>query len=409
VSRPTHLARADFLAERRVRRLLAALNPPAGAGETRVVGGAVRNTLLGLPVTDVDCATRLAPEEVMRRARAAGFEPAPTGLPFGTVTVVVEGRGYEVTTLRRDLATDGRRATVVAFGTDWHEDARRRDLTMNALYCDPDGRLYDPVGGYEDALARRVRFIGDPDARLREDYLRVLRFFRFHAQYGAGELDRAGFDACVRARGGIPRLSAERIRQELSKLVLAPGAAAALRALAETGILSDLVGVTDVARLERLAAIEAATGTKPSAPRRLAGLAVRIGEDAERLAARLRLSNAEARVLAAVGAFAAALARDVSASAARRALHRAGPLFADVCLVAWAQSGAAPDDAAWRSALALPQTAPVPPFPLRGADLVAAGVPAGPAVGAAMARAEAAWIASDFTLDRAALLALATT
>jgi tRNA nucleotidyltransferase/poly(A) polymerase len=395
---------APFLESASLRRLLAVLNPPSGAGETRIVGGAVRNALLGLPVQEIDCATVLTPEIVTERATRAGFTVVPTGVKFGTVTVVVDGHAYEVTTLRRDVATDGRWAEVV-FGTDWAVDAARRDLTVNALYCDPDGTLHDPLGGLDDVLHHRVRFIGDPEQRIREDHLRALRFYRFHAQYGEGALDEAGFRTTIRLRAGLARLSRERIRQELLKLLVARRAVPTIETLAETGILSDLVGVPDLGSFARLVAVEAVAGIAPAPVRRLAALAVRLGEDAARLAADLRLSRAEEAVLEACARFSPGFVGDHGRRAARRIRHAAGEHYENVCLVAWARSRAEPHEPSWDAALRVPETAPLPPFPLRGADIVARGVPPGPAVGEAMARAEAAWIASDFTLDRDELLA----
>lgn len=395
----TSIAGAPFLKAAGLRRILAALNPPGGRGETRIVGGAVRNTLIDRPVSDVDLATVLVPQEVTRRAEAAGLHVVPTGLRFGTVTVVADGAAHEVTTLRRDVSTDGRWAEV-AFGTDWAEDAQRRDLTINALYADPDGAVFDPLGALPDVAARRVRFIGDADARIREDHLRALRFFRFHAQYAEGPIDADGFRAAIRARALMARLSPERVHQELMKLLKAPGAPQTLARLAETGILTDIVGVPGLARFDRLAAIEAARGLEPGAIRRLAALAVRLEEDAERLTARLRLSNRAAEALAHIARHARRLAADPSLPAGRRALHAGAEHFADVVLVAAAQDPGA--DVA--RLLDLAATDPVPPFPLRGADLVALGLPPGPEVGRVLAGLEETWAAGDFREDRETLL-----
>src|SRR4051794_16288976 len=280
-------ALAALLRRPALARLLAALD---GAGEeARVVGGAVRNALLGRPVRDIDVATTATPEVVTARAREVGFRPVPTGIEHGTVTVVVEGAPFEVTTLREDIETDGRRA-VVRFGRDFDADARRRDFTINALSLGRDGRLHDPVGGLADLAARRMRFIGDPAARIREDYLRTLRFFRFHAEYGEGDLDRAGLEAAIREREGLGVLSPERIRAELLKLLTARRGVALVEALADAGLLTRLTGgVGEIGRLGR-AASHARDG-EPDALRRLAALAVTTREDAERLRERLRLSN----------------------------------------------------------------------------------------------------------------------
>ncbi len=292
--------------------------------ETRAVGGAVRNALLGLPVTEIDLATTALPEQVMALARQAGLKAVPTGIEHGTVTVVADGVPFQVTTLRRDVETFGRQATI-AFTEDWEEDARRRDFTLNALYAGSDGAVFDPLSGYADVVGGRVRFIGDAEARIKEDYLRILRFFRFNAYYGKGPLDADGLAACVRLRGGLDQLSAERVAGELRKLLVAPQAMRAVEALFDYGLLTQLLGsVPRLMRFGRLAAAEDALGLAPDAALRLAALAVFVPEDAERLAARLRLSNAEQAVLA-LGAEDHAPAELPDQAAAKRALYRLGP------------------------------------------------------------------------------------
>ena len=292
---PPSLKDAAWLQQAETKRVFAAL---AGPGiETRAVGGAVRNTLLGLPVAEVDLATTALPETVIALARGADLKAVPTGIEHGTVTVVANGVPFEVTTLRRDVETFGRHATV-AFTEDWQEDARRRDFTLNALYAGSDGELFDPLGGYADLAAGRVRFIGDAEARIKEDYLRILRFFRFNAYYGKGPLDAAGLAACVQLRAGLDQLSAERVAGELRKLLVAPQAVRAVEALFDYGLLTQLLGgVPRLLRFARLVAAEEALGLPPDAALRLAALAVFVKEDAERLAARLRLSNNELAVL----------------------------------------------------------------------------------------------------------------
>lgn len=289
------VAGAAFWATPGLAAVLAALN--AEGEEARVVGGAVRNTLLGLPVTDVDIATTALPGVVVERARRAGLKPVPTGIEHGTVTVVAAHHAFEVTTLREDTETDGRRA-VVRFGRSWQHDAERRDFTLNALYATPTGEVVDLVDGLPDLAARRIRFIGDADARIREDYLRILRLYRFHAAYGAGPVDRTAFTATVRRRAGLLSLSRERVRAELMKLLVAPGAAATLAVMSDAGLLQPLLaGIADVAALERMAVLEQAAGVRADAVRRLGALALRVPDDAERLRERLRLSNAEGRRL----------------------------------------------------------------------------------------------------------------
>ena len=292
-----------LLADPGLARVLVLLN---GDGEeARVVGGAVRNALMGRPHTDHDVTTTAVPEVVIARARAAGLRTVPTGIAHGTVTVLVEGRPFEVTTLREDVETDGRHA-VIRFGRDFAQDAMRRDFTINALSVDVDGRIHDYTGGLDDLAAERVRFIGDPATRIREDYLRTLRFFRFSAEYAVGDLDAAGLAATVAQRDGLARLSRERVRQELLKLVVARRASEATAAMSEAGLLGPLLaGVAQPFRLARLARIAPETGAIP----RLAALGVIVREDAERLRERLKLSNAEAARLATA---AEALARQSS-------------------------------------------------------------------------------------------------
>jgi len=374
-----------------------------GAGtETRAVGGAVRNTLLGFAVTEIDLATTAVPETVMALAAKAGLKAVPTGIDHGTVTLVASGVPFEVTTLRRDVETFGRHARI-AYTQDWEEDAKRRDFTLNALYADRDGRLFDPLGGYADLLAGRVRFIGDADERIKEDYLRILRFFRFHAYYGKGPLDRAGLAAVLRLRGGLDQLSAERVSAELRRILTAPRAAEAIEALYDYGLLTGLLGgMPRLADFLRLVAIEAALARIPEAALRLAVLAVFVEEDVARLTQRFRLANAEQAVLA----LAATVRADAPGEAEAKAeLYRLGVnAFVASMLIAWARSGADGDDPQWRNALALPERWQVPAFPLRGADLVALGELKGPEIGELLRRLEAEWIADGFAGSREQLL-----
>src|ERR1700736_2433983 len=280
-------------------RVLELLN--GGGEEARVVGGAVRNALLKIPIGDVDIATTAVPAEVIRRAKAAGIKSVPTGIDHGTVTLVVDAQPFEVTTLRQDTETFGRKAKV-AFGRDWVMDAQRRDFTINGLSVDADGIVHDHVGGLGDIAERRVRFIGEPEQRIAEDYLRILRFFRIHAAFGAGDPDRAGYLACIRARAGLATLSAERVRMEMLKLMVADGAAVAVTAMAEGGLLLPIFGgVAYTGPLRAMVSAEGALGWKPDAIRRLGALAVAVTEDARRVATRLRLTNAETRALDSMG------------------------------------------------------------------------------------------------------------
>ena len=394
---------APWLAERSLVQLLSVLD--RDGEEARVVGGAVRNTLIGLPHGDVDVATTAVPAEVTRRAEAAGFKPVPTGFDHGTVTVVVEGRPFEVTTLREDVETFGRHATV-KFGRDWKRDAERRDFTMNALTLAPDGTVHDHVGGLADLERRRVRFIGDAATRIREDYLRILRFFRFHACYGEGAPDPAGLHAVIVERAGLDQLSRERVRMELMKLLLAPRAVAALAVMAESGLIGAVLGgVPYLASLANMAKLEAALGLAPDGTRRLGALGAWIVEDAERLSQRLRLSNAERDQLAAM---ATDWWRVSPALDGRALLYRLGPEhFTARVLLAWARSDASARDPAWHDVATMPERWTAPAFPLRAADFLARGLEKGPSLGAALGRAEQAWIAAGFPMDRRALDAIA--
>jgi poly(A) polymerase len=362
-----------------------------GAGRQALyVGGCVRDALMGRDAADIDVATDAPPQEVMRLAAAAGLKAIPTGVAHGTVTVAPDGRPIEVTTFRRDVATDGRRATV-AFAGDVAEDASRRDFTMNALYARPDGAVIDPLGGLADLAARRVRFVGDPAARIAEDYLRILRFFRFHAWHGdpARGPDPEGLAACAAAADGLGRLSRERVGAEIARLLAAPDPAPAVAAMASAGVLARVLPGADPAPLAGLVRAEAAGGWPPAWRRRLAALGPRADWPA-----RLRLSRADAKAL---GAVAAARAAGLPAAAAAR---RFGAEAArDAALLDAAEAGAAPDPAL-AAALARGAAAAMP---LSADDLSLRG----PALGAALRRAEAAWLASDLALGREALKAAA--
>src|SRR5487761_2319961 len=291
--------------------------------EARVVGGAVRNALLKIAVGDIDIATTALPAEVIRRARAAGIKSVPTGIDHGTVTLVVDGKPFEVTTLREDTETFGRKAKV-AFGRDWVRDAERRDFTINGLSVDAEGHVHDHVGGLDDIAAKRVRFIGDPNQRIAEDYLRILRFFRFHAAYGEGQPDRAGYLACIGGRAGAATPSAER------------------GGVAYTGPFAAMISA------------ERSLGFAPDPVRRLGALAVAVTEDARRLATRLRLSKAETKALDSMGHRWWRLA-GMDEATARRRLYRLGEdRYRDRLLLAWARSGDGSDAASWHELATLP-------------------------------------------------------
>jgi poly(A) polymerase len=399
------LGDAPWLTSGPTARVLALLN---GDGEeARVIGGAVRNALLGIPPGDIDIATTALPDEVIRRARAAGIKAVPTGIEHGTVTLVVDSQPFEITTLREDTETFGRKAKV-AFGRDWVVDAERRDFTINGLSVDATGCLHDHVGGLDDIAARRVRFIGDPDLRIAEDYLRILRFFRIHAAFGAGEPDRAGYLACIRGRAGLASLSAERVRMEMVKLVVAEGAALAIAAMAEGGLLLPVFGgVAYVGPFASMIAAERLLGLSPDAIRRLGALAVAVTEDARRVATRLRLSKAETKALDSMGHRWWRLAGMDEAIARRRVYRLGEERYRDRLMLAWARAGGNADATHWRQLATLPERWHAPKFPLKAADFIARGIAQGPALGQVVALAEDAWLAADFPLEEGALKAIA--
>jgi poly(A) polymerase len=395
-----NLAGADWLTRPETRRVFAAL--AAGGAEARAVGGAVRNALMGTPVKDVDIATTALPADVVRLAKKAGLHPVPTGIEHGTVTVVADHVPFEVTTLRKDIETFGRHARVT-FTTDWTEDAKRRDFTMNALYCAPDGAVHDPLGGYPDLAARRVRFIGDARERIREDYLRILRFFRFLAEYGRGaEPDPDGLDASIAEKEGLAGLSGERIRAELLRLLGAPRAVPVAHAMSEAQLAAPMLGVSvDAERLGRLAAIEEALGRSPDPVLRLAAFAVGNADDAVRLQERLRLSTAEALRVARAGLNEPAFDPKAPEAAAKAFIfHNGKEAFLDGALLAWAASGDGADSEPRARRVRLTDRWQAPEPPVRGADVLALGVAAGPQVGRVIAELERWWIAADFPTDR---------
>jgi poly(A) polymerase len=375
--------------------------------EARVVGGAVRNALLNIPIGDIDIATTALPDEVIRRAKAAGIKSVPTGIAHGTVTLVVEAQPFEVTTLREDTETFGRKAKV-AFGRDWVGDAHRRDFTINALSAGANGVVHDYVGGLDDIAARRVRFIGDANQRIAEDYLRILRFFRIHAAFGAGEVDRVGYLACIAGRAGLATLSAERMRMEMLKLLVADGATGAVTAMADGGLLLPIFGgVAYIGPFAAMSAAERMLGLKPDPIRRLAALAVAVTEDAKRVAGRLRLSNAETKALDSMGHRWWRLA-GADEARARRLLYRLGEdNYRNRLMLAWARAGGDTDAAPWRDLATLPQRWSAPKFPLKAADFLVRGIAEGPALGHVLTLGEDAWLAADFPLDEAALGAIA--
>jgi poly(A) polymerase len=395
------LARARWLQAPESRALLAALE--AEGKEARFVGGCVRDTLLDptLDPQDLDLATPERPERLLERLPALGFHLVPTGLKHGTVTVIAHGRHFEITTLRRDVACFGRHAEV-EFSDDFEEDAARRDFTINAMSCDREGRLFDYFGGRADLAAGQVRFVGEPRQRIREDYLRILRFFRFWARFGRPPADPAALEACAAEAAGLDRLSGERIRGELARLLPAPGALEALRLIEATGVRARLVPVPlDLERLARLLAIAPEADWLLRLAALLRGRLDRVGLLA--LAARLRLSNAERDRLLALATLELP---DPTAGrpAGERLVYRLGfPLARDLLCLAAAERGLPAEPLAALFA-ELSRFEP-PAFPLGGADLLARGVPQGPRLGRLLEAVRAWWEAERFRPDRAACLA----
>lgn len=402
---PHSLRDAPWLRSGATARVLTLLN--SGGEEARVAGGAVRNALLGLPIGDIDIATTAVPEEVIRRAKLAHIKAVPTGVEHGTVTLVIEGQPFEVTTLREDIETFGRKARV-AFGRDWTRDAMRRDFTINGLTVTPDGTVHDEVGGRADIAARRVRFIGEPSQRIAEDYLRILRFFRIHAAYGEGAPDRAGYEACIAGRDGLAELSAERIRLEMLKLMVAKGAAEALVAMDDAGLLLRLTaGVVYHGAFANMIVAEQQMGLAPDAILRLGALAVAVTEDAKRLSQRWRLSNAETKRLDSMG-HRWWRAAGMDEAIAQRRLYRLGAArYRDRMMLAWARAGRDAASPSWRELATLPERWTPPMFPLKAADFIARGIAEGPALGHVLTLAEDAWLALQFPLDSAALKTIA--
>jgi poly(A) polymerase len=368
---------------RRIRgmtRLLAALG--AKQGMTRYVGGAVRDGLLGLPVNDVDLATRFEPDEVIRRLEKARIKAVPTGIDHGTVTAVSDGHPFEITTLRTDVSTDGRRATV-AFTDDWKADAARRDFTINALFADPEsGEIFDYFGGLDDLEQRHVRFIGDPLQRIAEDHLRILRFFRFHARFGLGEPDAQAVDACARRANDLMALSRERIADELLKLLGMPEPAGTVRIMLDRAILKPVLPEIEGKRLpdlEALIAAESEAGMAPDSLRRLAALLPRDAALAEEIAGRLRFSNKAKKRLACsvvdeLGASPPALAYELGSDCAVDRLLLAGRV-ADAAAIA-----------SWKP----------PRLPIGGGTLIARGLAEGPIVARTLKAIERRWVEAGF-------------
>jgi poly(A) polymerase len=408
----TSVANQDWFRAPDLIRVLAILNREGG--EARVVGGAVRNSLMGLDVSDMDIATTLRPEAVLARAESEGIRCIPTGIKHGTVTLVVEGKPFEVTTLRHDVETDGRHA-VVAFTDDWKADAERRDLTINALYADAKGEVHDYVGGIADVETATIRFIGEADQRIAEDYLRILRFFRFYAHYGRGRPDAAGLKACAAARGHLKTLSAERIWAELKKLLTAQDPFRALLWMRTCGVLTDILPETEkwgIDFVPGLVAAEKRFGWEVEPMVRLCAMVPPDGERLAALARRLKMSTAESVVLESFAGF-PSIGETTTTLRLQKLLYINGSDGAvarlKLAMAKLVASGADTKETLQAighlsSLLSLAKKWEKPSLPIKGADLLASGMMPGPAMGEKLAALEALWIESGFKLTRSELL-----
>jgi len=373
--------------------VMAALETAGGPGCARFVGGCVRNALIGAPVADIDIATTLWPEETDRAIRAAGMKSVPTGMAHGTVTAVSERQPFEITTLRRDVSTDGRNATVV-FSDNWAEDAARRDFRLNALYADREGRVFDPTGeGLSDAEAGRIVFVGEPETRIREDYLRILRFFRFFAWYGRGAPDAAALKACAALAEGMDRLSAERVSKELMTLLAAPDPRTAMAAMVETGVLARILPQASSGSL-----FEAAVDLSPDPVIRLMTLFPPDERVVREVSTRLRFPNDTRDRLATAAAAAFDVRLSMMAADVRAAVYRHGArAVEDALFRRWAERPA--EAAAAPTLLALAGSWRPPRMPVGGRELARLGVSPGPETGRLLKAFEASWIADDFPSD----------
>jgi poly(A) polymerase len=397
------MAQHPWMKARATRAVMRALSRDNGTA--RFVGGAIRNALLGEPVGDIDIATPLLPAEVMDRLRKAGLSVVPTGIEHGTVTAIASRKPFEVTTLRRDVSTDGRRATV-AFTTDWSEDAARRDFTINALYAGEDGEVYDYFGGLADLKARRVRFVGDPTTRIREDYLRILRLFRFHAWYGKGDLDADAFAAASREKSGLKLLSGERVQKELLRLLEARNPMPALKAMHDASILGEILpSGLQLERAARLVEIERVNGRKPDSLLRLAALLPDDAKAVRKLSDTLKLSNNDRDRLVEAAEADRRIDASLSQREARKLLYRLGQqCFRDQLLLRWSDVRRDPRDSRWAQRLKLAESWKKPELPIDGRDVMAKGIDEGPKIGTTLRALEQEWIDADFAPDRRALL-----
>jgi len=370
----------------------------------RMVGGCVRDALLGREIMDIDIACSLAPEDAMTRLEKAGVKVIPTGLKHGTITAVIEKASFEVTTLRRDVQTDGRHADV-AFTDDWLIDAERRDFTFNALYLDRDGSLYDPCDGLRDVAARRVRFIGDPDQRIEEDALRILRFFRFAAQFGQGELDIKGLEACINNKRLIENLSGERLAQEFFKILKAENLLPIIKLMHEKGILAKIIPKSEnLQNLTGYVHLEESLG-RCNILARLSNLLPKDSDAADDISRHLKLSSKQAKILKNYTAHDIGLRADMAQKDIRRSIYLSGrDIFIFALLQYWARANQDVNHEGWRKILAYAENWPIPTFPVQGKDLMARGLKSGRAMGEQLRALEQEWVQSDFQLTREDML-----
>jgi poly(A) polymerase len=380
---------AKWLKEPALQRVFAII--AAAGGDARVAGGAVRNAIMGEPVGDVDLATTLSPHKVTEVFVSAGHSVYPTGIDHGTVTVVIDHRSFEITTLRRDVSTDGRRA-VVSFTDDWMQDALRRDFTMNALYCDAAGKIFDYTNGYDDILRNRIMFVGVASRRIKEDYLRILRYFRFMAVYPNLKADTTGLAACIKLKSGLRTLSAERLAQEMFKLLVGPKAVTVLKMMAVNKVLKNIIPYTDDFRV---------VGRLPADPLLRAFV---LAKDPKALREDWRLSNDQTKRIETLLDIPAPSPK-LRENEQRRILYAFGAqAWIDSVSVAWARSHVPLSDPAWKRMLTLPRRWPMPVFPVSGRDLIDIGHVPGPAMGLDLKQLEERWIASDFKPTKQDLL-----
>ena len=389
-----------------IKKLFKALDPDGN--ELRIVGGAIRNHLLDLPVTDIDFASCMTPDKIIDRAQSANLKTIPTGIEHGTITVMVDSEPFEVTTLRSDVETDGRRAKVV-FGTSWEEDAARRDFTVNALYATRDGQIYDPLGsGLEDIEKRVLRFIGDPSKRIKEDYLRILRYFRFCAVLNFGEFNQPAIDAAIAERGGLKTLSKERVKEELFKLISANEAPAVVEKMYSSGLLQELLEfVPNLAAFKRICELEETLNLTPNASLRLGCLTLWNAGDIDRMTHSLKLSKSEVETLRKM-AINKRWRLEQDASDMQREHCRLGKeTFLIKVLSAWALGQRSTTDPELKNLYVEAMEWEAIEFPLAGSDLLNEGLSEGPAIGEKLRNLKEKWLESDMQLSKSDLLSLA--